>query len=61
MPKITFAVYDPPSAVLPHLAVILRDREVTLAEAVQSAYEGEQLIQQIAEELAKEAGSQTRR
>jgi hypothetical protein len=57
MPKITFAVYERPSAELPYLAVVLSDREVIAAEPVQSADEGEQLIQQAAEELAKEAGS----
>lgn len=37
-------VYDPPSAGLPYLAVVLHDNEVVVAKAVPSVAAGEALI-----------------
>ena len=58
MPRMAFAVYDPPSPGLPHLAIVLCDGEVLAAEPVCSAEEGEQLVQHLAEQLAKVAAGQ---
>jgi hypothetical protein len=58
MTKLVFAVYNPPSPELPHLAVVLVDDEVVAAEPVQSAEEAEELVQQLAKELANKAPNQ---
>ncbi len=50
-----FAVYDPPEAGLPYLAVVLCDEELIVVEPVSSAEEAEQLIHDLSEELAKKA------
>jgi hypothetical protein len=53
MARLTFAVYAPPSLGLPHLAVVLSAGEVIIAEPVQSPEEGERLMQELSEELAR--------
>lgn len=58
MPRMTFAVYGPPSPELPNIAVVLSDGEVIIAEPVNSPQEGEQLIRHLSEELAKKAANE---
>ena len=45
------AVYDPPEAGLPHLAVILVDGQSIACEAVDSVEEGEALLRELMRKL----------
>ena len=45
-------VYDPPSAGLPYLAVVLNKGEVVVARAVASVAEGEALIASVFQSFA---------
>ncbi|MFZ5757934.1 MAG: hypothetical protein ACOY3X_13590 [Pseudomonadota bacterium] len=57
MSGITGAVYDPPRADLPCIAVIFKpDGEVLVARRVPTAEAGEALIAKVFEEFAKQAG-----
>lgn len=58
MTGIRGAVYDPPRAGLPFVAVVFRpDGEVLVARAVPSAEAGESLIAHVFEEFASQAGT----